>query len=109
MSSDHSIESIKNHIRIYLIVFGALGVLTVITVLASYLEVSTSEGIFLALIIASIKASLVAGYFMHLISERNTIIWILLLTVFFFFVMIFLPLISNTDHAGDPMEWWQVK
>ena len=109
MSSDHSIESIKNHIRIYLIVFGALGVLTVITVLASYLEVSTSEGIFLALIIASVKASLVAGYFMHLISERNTIIWILLLTVFFFFAMIFLPLISNTDHAGDPMEWWQVK
>ena len=109
MSSDHSVESIKNHIRIYLIVFGALGVLTVITVLASYLEVSTSEGIFLALIIASVKASLVAGYFMHLISERNTIIWILLLTVFFFFVMIFLPLISNTDHAGDPMEWWQVK
>ena len=109
MSSNHSIESIKNHIRIYLIVFGALGVLTVITVLASYLEVSTSEGIFLALIIASVKASLVAGYFMHLISERNTIIWILLLTVFFFFVMIFLPLISNTDHAGDPMEWWQVK
>ena len=109
MSSDHSIESIKNHIRIYLIVFGALGVLTVITVLASYLEVSTSEGIFLAMIIASVKASLVAGYFMHLISERNTIIWILLLTVFFFFVMIFLPLISNTDHAGDPMEWWQVR
>ena len=109
MSSDHSIEAIKNHIRIYLIVFGALGVLTVITVLASYLEVSTSEGIFLALIIASVKASLVAGYFMHLISERNTIIWILLLTVFFFFVMIFLPLISNTDHAGDPMEWWQVR
>ena len=109
MSSDHSIESIKNHIRIYLIVFGALGVLTVITVLASYLEVSTSEGIFLALIIASVKASLVAGYFMHLISERNTIIWILLLTVFFFFVMIFLPLISNTDHAGDPFQWLQVK
>lgn len=109
MSSDHSTESIQDHIRVYLIVFGALGVLTVITVLASYLEVSTSEGIFLALIIASFKASLVAGYFMHLISERNTIIWILLLTAFFFFVMIFLPLISNTDHAGDPVQWWQVK
>ena len=27
----------------------------------------------------------------------------------FFFVMIFLPLISNTDHAGDPIQWWQVK
>ena len=92
--------TIQEHIRVYLMVFGALAVLTVVTVLASYLEVSTSEGIFLALIIASIKASLVAGYFMHLITEKSMIISILLLTVFFFFVMIFLPLISYTDQAG---------
>jgi len=83
----------------YFIVFGALAVLTIVTVIASYLEISTSEGIFLALIIASMKASLVAAYFMHLISERNTIIWILLLTVVFFFVMLFLPLISYTDQV----------
>ena len=63
MSNDHSKESIQEHIRVYLMVFGALAVLTVITVLASFIEVSTSEGIFLALIIASVKASLVAGYF----------------------------------------------
>ena len=103
MSSDHDISSIQDHIRIYLMVFGALAVLTIVTVLASYLEISTSEGIFLALIIASIKASLVAGYFMHLISERNTIIWILLLTVMFFFVMLFLPLISYTDQVHIQM------
>ena len=84
MSSEHSKESIQEHIRVYLMVFGALGVLTVITVLASFLDVSTSEGIFLALIIASVKASLVAGYFMHLICEKSMIISILLLTVFFF-------------------------
>ena len=100
MSSDHSTESIQEHIRVYIMVFGALAVLTVITVLASYLEVSTSEGIFLALIIASVKASLVAGYFMHLISEKNTIIWILVLTVVFFFIMLFLPLISYTDQVN---------
>ena len=99
MSSEHSTESIQEHIRVYLMVFGALGILTVVTVLASYLEISTSEGIFLALIIASVKASLVAGYFLHLISERNTIIWILILTVVFFFVMLFLPLVSYTDQV----------
>jgi len=99
MSSDHDISSIQDHIRVYLGVFGALAVLTIVTVIASYLEISTSEGIFLALIIASMKASLVAAYFMHLISERNTIIWILLLTVVFFFVMLFLPLISYTDQV----------
>ena len=38
MSSDHSKESIQEHIRVYLMVFGALAVLTVITVLASYLD-----------------------------------------------------------------------
>ena len=99
MSSEHSTESIQEHIRVYLMVFGALGILTVVTVLASYLEISTSEGIFLALIIASVKASLVAGYFMHLITEKNTIIWILILTVVFFFVMLFLPLVSFTDQV----------
>ena len=99
MSSEHSTESIQEHIRVYLMVFGALGILTVVTVLASYLDISTSEGIFLALIIASVKASLVAGYFMHLITERNTIIWILILTVVFFFVMLFLPLVSYTDQV----------
>ena len=99
MSSEHSTESIQEHIRVYLMVFGALGILTVVTVLASYLEISTSEGIFLALIIASVKASLVAGYFMHLITEKNTIIWILILTVVFFFIMLFLPLVSYTDQV----------
>ena len=100
MSNEHSKELIQEHIRVYIMVFGALAVLTVITVLASFLNVSTPEAIFLALIIASVKASLVAGYFMHLISEKSIIISILLLTVFFFFVMIFLPLISYTDHAN---------
>ena len=100
MSTDNSTESIQDHIRVYLTVFGALAILTVVTVLASYLNVSTSEGIFLALIIASVKASLVAGYFMHLISEKNTIIWILLLTGIFLFVVIFLPLISATDQVN---------
>ena len=94
MSDNHDTASMQDHIRVYLMVFGALGVLTIVTVLASYLTLSTSEAIFLALIIASVKASLVLGYFMHLITERKMIIWILLMTVFFFFIMIFLPLIS---------------
>ena len=85
MSDNHDTASMQDHVRVYLMVFGALGVLTVVTVLASYLKLSTSEGIFLALIIASVKASLVLGYFMHLITERKMIIWILVMTVFFFF------------------------
>ena len=99
MSDHNNINSIKEHIRVYLTVFGALGLLTVVTVGVSYLDVTTIEAVFLALVIASIKASLVAGYFMHLISEKQTIIWILILTFSFFLVLMFVPVITATDHT----------
>ncbi|MEC7746387.1 MAG: cytochrome C oxidase subunit IV family protein [Candidatus Neomarinimicrobiota bacterium] len=98
--SGHGTESIQEHIKVYLTVFGALAVLTILTVTASYLDVSSSEAIFLALTIATIKASLVAGYFMHLITEKQTIVWILILTFFFFLVLMFFPLITVTDQTG---------
>jgi len=91
---------IEEHIKVYLTVFGALAVLTILTVSASYLDVSTTEAIFMALTIATIKASLVAGYFMHLITEKQTIVWILILTFFFFLVLMFFPLITVTDQTG---------
>ena len=85
---------------VYLNFFGALAILTVVTVAVSYLEVTIVEVIMLALVIASVKASLVAGYFMHLISEKQTIIWILILTFVFFLVLMFVPLLTVTDNTG---------
>ena len=90
---------IQEHIKVYLTVFGALAALTILTVSASYLDVSTTEAIFMALTIATIKASLVAGYFMHLITEKQTIVWILILTFSFFLVLMFFPLITATDQT----------
>ena len=84
MSSDHDIIDIQRHIKVYMTIFAALAVLTIITVAASYLDLSTGEAILLALTIASVKGSLVAGYFMHLISEKALITWILMLTAGFF-------------------------
>ena len=80
-----------------MLVFAALAVLTIVTVSVSYLDLSTSEAVFLALIIASIKGSLVASYFMHLISEKALISWILILTAVFFFTLMFLPILSFYD------------
>ena len=99
MSSDHDIIDIQRHIKVYMTIFAALAVLTIITVAASYLDLSTGEAVFLALAIASIKGSLVASYFMHLISERALITWILMLTAGFFFVLMFIPMISFIDQA----------
>ena len=98
--SDNDHGHIQEHIKVYLTVFGALGFLTLLTVAASYMDVSSTEAIFLALTIATIKASLVAGYFMHLITEKQTIIWLLTLTFIFFLFCMFIPMITFIDHAS---------
>ena len=98
--SEHSMNDIKSHVKVYMIVFAVLAVLTMVTVAASYLNLSTGEAIFLALSIASIKGSLVASYFMHLISEKALITWILMLTLAFFFVLMFIPTISFFDWVN---------
>ena len=99
MSSGHDAD-IQSHIKVYMMVFASLAVLTVVTVAASYLELSSGEAIFLALVIASVKGSLVACFFMHLISERAAIIWILVATTVAFIILMFIPLISVTDSTG---------
>jgi cytochrome c oxidase subunit 4 len=78
-------------------IFGALMVLTIITVGVSYLELSTPLAITVALIVAAIKGSLVAMYFMHLLHERKVIYWVLMLTVIFFVFLMFVPLFTNSD------------
>ena len=69
--SEHP-DHIAHHVRRYLYVFVALIIGTVFTVWASYIHFPSREiNIAVALLIASCKAFLVAGYFMHLISERK--------------------------------------
>ena len=90
------------HVKSYILVFFALGVLTVFTVAASYLDVPFPVAIFLGLLIASVKASLVALVFMHLNDERKVIYGFLGLTVLFFTIMIFLTLTGEADTLGQP-------
>jgi cytochrome c oxidase subunit 4 len=97
---DNSPEAIKKEVRKYLIVLGCLAVLTLVTVAISYLHLETWEAVTLALIVATIKGSLVAAFFMHLISERKLIYAVLAITIFFFGMMIWGPLHhhSNAEH-----------
>lgn len=88
---DNSPEAVRKEIRRYMMVFGALAVLTVITVFISYLPLPTWQAIALGLLVATVKGSLVAAFFMHLLSERKLIYAVLLLTVFFFGVMLWGP------------------
>ena len=97
MSDDHALD-IDRHVRTYILVFVSLMALTLITVAANFLlHLSVAGTIALALVIAAIKGSLVACYFMHLISERKLIYWVLGFTVITFFGVLLIPLLTESD------------
>jgi cytochrome c oxidase subunit IV len=98
----HDPAEIDKHVRTYIMVFATLLVLTMVTVAVSYLHLEVHEAIVVALLIASIKASLVALFFMHLISERQVILMILALTGVFAVVLLLLPVTTNHDHVTAP-------
>ncbi len=96
---EHSHEEIKKHVRKYVTVFIALMALTVVTVAVSYLHLSIGYAIALAMFIATIKGSLVAAYFMHLITEKKAIFITLAFTVIFFIGMVALTLGAYHDQV----------
>jgi cytochrome c oxidase subunit 4 len=95
--SDAHADDIRKHVKTYMMVFGALMVLTVVTVAISYLHLEVHEAIMIALAVATVKGSLVALYFMHLNHERKLIYYSLALTVVFFVFLMILPLATNLN------------
>ncbi len=101
MTEHHAVD-IDKHVRTYILVFVALAVLTVVTVGVFYLHLAVPAAIGLALVIATVKGSLVACYFMHLISERRLIYLVLLLAGAFFIVLLVLPVLTSvSDQVGS--------
>jgi cytochrome c oxidase subunit IV len=97
-------QEIKKHVRKYVTVFVALLCLTIVTVTISRLHLDVPVAITLALLIAAIKGSLVASYFMHLISEKKVIYATLILTAVFFAALMSLPLF----HHSNPILYHNV-
>src|SRR5688572_9247411 len=97
VSGAHAHADIDKQIKIYITVFVALMALTLVTVAVSYLHLSTPVAIGVALFVATIKGSLVACYFMHLISERKLIYVVLLITVIKFIALLALPALTHSN------------
>src|SRR6478736_4870373 len=95
MTSDHTAADIDKHVRVYITVFVALMALTLITVAISYLHLPLPMAITVALLVATVKGTLVACYFMHLVSEKKLIYAVLGLTAAFFVVLLFLPVLTH--------------
>ncbi len=95
-------EDIREHVRVYVMVFVSLAVLTVVTVGISYIGMRTALAICVAMVVATVKAGLVAGYFMHLVTEQRVIIWLLALCAAF---VVFLMLLSVGTETGIGPLW----
>ena len=93
---------VKKSVRSYMTVFAMLMVFTVLTVTASRFHLAVPMAITVALVIAAMKGSMVAGVFMHLSHEKRAIYGALLLTLVFFIVLLFIPVFSMMDHIGTP-------
>ena len=73
-----------------------------VTVGASYIDLSIGPTVALALAIAAVKATLVAMYFMHLKGEVKAVFQTLMLTGFFFVVLMIIPIAHRADDRGHP-------
>ena len=93
---DHAAD-IDRHVRIYITVFVALMVLTVVTVAIARVHLPVPIAVTVAMLVAGIKGTLVACYFMHLISERKLIYAVLALTAAFFAALLALPVLTHSN------------
>src|SRR5437868_5678693 len=98
--ASHVAQSLKKYWTVGAVLF----VFTVITVAVNQVHLAIPLAITVALIIAITKGSMVASIFMHLSSEKKWIYGALLLTVAFFVVLMFLPLLTVSDTIGTPNE-----
>jgi cytochrome c oxidase subunit IV len=99
-AAGHHGHDVSKEVRKYMIVFGALMIGTILTVAVSYVDFgSHAVNIGVGLLIATVKAALVAAYFMHLIDERKMVYGVLGATVFFFVGLMYLTLWSSAPGS----------
>ncbi len=99
MHSDSS--EVKKSVRKYMLVGAALLVFTAITVAANQFHFGVPVAVTVALIIATMKGSMVASIFMHLSHEKKWIYGALMLTVLGFLILMTVPIFTVMDTIGQ--------
>jgi cytochrome c oxidase subunit 4 len=72
-AAKHTGYDTSAQVRTYLMIFGALAALTLLTVGVAYLNLPHGAGVVIALVIAATKVFLIASFFMHLRQEGRLI------------------------------------
>src|SRR5436189_4574966 len=97
-------EAIRKSVRQYFMIGAALFMCTGITVAVNQVHLAVPLAITAALIVASIKGSMVASVFMHLNHEKRWIYGALILTVIGFVVLMTVPMFTVMDGIGTPIH-----
>ena len=93
-------QDIKKEISGYMKVFGALAVLTIVTVAVGSLKFGIGLAVVIAMVIATVKGSLVASFFMHLAHEKKLIYLLLCITLVFLMALFFITFGTIGDQVG---------
>src|SRR5713101_5891826 len=100
-SSEHEeyAHNLQNNVRGYLIVGALLLAFSAITVTLSYVDFGARKAnISVAMLVANLKAGLVAAIFMHLGAEKRLIYRILIFTGFFVLGLFWLIFLAWYDY-----------
>lgn len=111
MSHDHAANHGPDHVphvsplSLYIRTWLTLMVLTVITVAASYVDIGSTGNLVVALIIATVKASLVAAFFMHLLHDHKLHLLSFVTGIVFLILFIgFTMMDTEARGQADPVE-----
>jgi len=104
-SHEHSAEEISHvsSLKVLFAVFGALMVLTVMTVLAVKVQLGPWN-IVVAMLIATIKAGLVALYFMHLRYDKGFVRITFMASLLFLSLFLGIVLMDSGQYQPD-VKW----
>ena len=113
----HTDEEILHEERRYFKVFLLLGILTMLEVGVIYLPIPHFTIVLSLILLAVVKATLVAAFYMHLSSEKTTLKWIavtpMILCVFLLFMLtpdlgavtrIITHALAGAEHAVEHAE-----
>ena len=103
MGHSHS-EPHVSPLSVYMKVFGVLVVLTFVTVGVSYLGLPATPSIIVAMAVATVKATFVSAWFMHLLHDTKFNVMLFLASIWFigaFFVFTSLDLMTRDRILKD--------
>lgn len=100
-TAKHGAVDKSAEVQTYLIIFGCLALLTLMTVGVAYMNLPHAAGVVVALVIAAAKVFLIASFFMHLRGEGRLINWSIAVCVGLVLVLLVFVLPDIGIHPAE--------